>query len=394
MSTDSLKVLALLPARSGSKGLPRKNVRLLGGKPLVAYTIEHALRARLVTRTIVSTDDAEIADIARQYGAEVLMRPPELATDTASTESVLLHVLSVLEQEEGYVPSLVILLQPTSPLRQPDDIDNAIDTLNAASADSLFSCYRSHTFYWRLQDSQPVSVNYDYCHRPRRQDMAPEYIENGSIYITKPEVLKQYGNRLGGCISFYEMGLLDSFQIDTEEDFLLIEQLLHLRYRTLAVKKLKGVKLLGLDFDGVMTDNRVLISQDGVESVVCHRGDGLGIERLKKAGIPVVVVSKESNPVVSARCHKLGIPCFQNVTDKVAALKQAAEAHNVELDKVAYVGNDVNDTACIEAVGVGVAVADAHPEVRAVANIVTRAAGGEGAVREICDLILESTKLQ
>lgn len=387
-----MKILAIIPARGGSKGVPRKNIRLLAGKPLVAYTIEQALQARQVSRTIVSTDDAEIAEVARQYGAEIVMRPPELVTDTASSELVLLHVLSFLEQKEGYVPSLIVFLQPTSPLRQPDDIDQAIDTLNAAGADSLFSCCRSHNFYWRLEDGQPISANYDYRHRPRRQDFTPEYVENGSIYVTKTEILKQYGNRLGGRICFYEMNPLDSLQIDTEEDFLLLEQLLTLRHQRQAIEKLKGVKLLVLDFDGVLTDNRVLVTQNGKESVVCHRGDGLGIERLRQAGIPVVVISKETNAVVSARCHKLGIPCFQNAADKLAVLKQIAEAHNADLDKLAYVGNDVNDIACIEAVGVGVAVADAHPMVTVVADIVTQAAGSRGAVREICDLILESRR--
>ncbi|MFC1983972.1 cytidylyltransferase domain-containing protein [Chloroflexota bacterium] len=383
-----MKICAIIPARGGSKGVPRKNIRLLAGKPLVAHTIEHALRARQVNRTIVSTDDGEIAKVARQYGAEVVMRPPGLATDTASAESVLLHVLSFLQQTEGYLPSLLVLLQPTSPLRQPDDIDNAIDTLNAAGADSLFSCCRSHNFYWRLEDGQLASANYDYRNRPRRQDFTPEYIENGSIYVTKIEILKQYENRLEGHITFYAMNPLDSLQIDTEEDFLLLEQLVRLRHHRSAIKKLKSVKLLVLDFDGVLTDNRVLVSQDGNESVVCHRGDGLGIERLRQAGIPVVVISKEANPVVSARCRKLDIPCFQNATDKLAVLKQVAKAHNAAFDKVVYVGNDINDIACIEAVGVGVAVADAHPMVTAVANIVTQAAGGCGAVREVADLLL------
>lgn len=387
-----MKIVAIIPARGGSKGIPRKNLMPLAGKPLIAHTIEHALRARQVNRTIVSTDDAKIAAVSEQYGAEVVIRPPELATDTASAESVLLHVLSFLEQKEGYLPSLVVLLQPTSPLRQPDDIDHAIDTLSAAGADSLFSGCRSHNFYWRLEDGQPISANYDYRHRPRRQDFTPEYIENGSIYVTKTKVLKQHGNRLGGRITFYEMNPLDSFQIDTEEDFLLLERLLSLRHRHHAVEKLKGVELLMLDFDGVLTDNRVLVTQNGKESVVCHRGDGLGIERLRQAGIPVVVISKETNAVVSARCHKLGIPCFQNAADKLSVLKQAAKAHGTNLDKVAYVGNDVNDIACIEAVGVGVAVADAHPMVIAIADIVTEAAGGGGAVREICDLILESRR--
>lgn len=387
-----MKIVAIIPARGGSKGVARKNIRLLGGKPLVAHTIEHALRARRVNRTVVSTDDAEIAEVAQRYGAEVVMRPAELATDTASSELALLHALSFLKQTEGYTPSLVVFLQATSPLRQPDDIDNAIDILNTVGADSLFSCCRSHNFYWRLENGQLVSANYDYRHRPRRQDCTPEYIENGSIYVTKTEILKRYGNRLGGHITFYEMSSLDSSQFDTEEDFLLLEQLFAWRHRSSAIEKLKGAELLVLDFDGVLTDNRVLVSQDGEESVVCHRGDGLGIERLKQAGIPVVAISKETNPIVSARCHKLGIPCSQNVSDKLTMLKQVAKAHNVDLSKVVYVGNDVNDMACIQAVGVGVAVADAHSEVSVAADIVLKNSGGYGAVREICDLILESMK--
>src|SRR4030042_5620005 len=129
-------IIAIIPARGGSKGIPQKNLKLLAGKPLVAHTIEHALQARHVSRTVVSTDDTKIAQVAQQYKAEVVMRPAELATDTTISELALLHVLSLLEQTEGYAPSLVILLQATSPLREPDDIDNAIDTLHAANADS------------------------------------------------------------------------------------------------------------------------------------------------------------------------------------------------------------------------------------------------------------------
>lgn len=235
MAEDKSEVIAIIPARGGSKGVPGKNIRLLAGKPLIAHTIEHALRARQVTRTVVSTDDAEIAETARHYRAEVVMRPPELATDTATSELALLHALSSLEQKEGYVPSLVVFLQATSPIRQPDDIDNAIVALNAANADSLFSCCQSHGFYWQLIDGQLIPANYDYQHRPRRQDCPPEYIENGSIYVTKTEILKRYENRLGGRIACYEMSPLDSFQIDTEDDFLLLEKLVALRHRTFEV---------------------------------------------------------------------------------------------------------------------------------------------------------------
>ncbi|MBI2288033.1 MAG: acylneuraminate cytidylyltransferase family protein, partial [Chloroflexi bacterium] len=126
-----MKSIAIIPARGGSKRIPRKNLLLLGGKPLLAYSIEHARQARRVDRTMVSTDDDEIAAVARQYGAEVVKRPPELSTDTATSEDALLHVLGYLEGKEHFTPDIVVFLQCTSPLRKPDDIDNAIGVLLA-----------------------------------------------------------------------------------------------------------------------------------------------------------------------------------------------------------------------------------------------------------------------
>lgn len=153
---------------------------------------------------------------------------------------------------------------------------------------------------------------------------------------------------------------------------------------------LAGVRLLVLDFDGVMTDNRVLVDQDGREAVWCHRGDGWGIARLREAGLPVVVLSTEENPVVAARCRKLGIPCVQGVAEKGAALARLAGDHGVGPEAVAYVGNDVNDLACLRWAGVPIVVADAVPEARALARLATTRAGGYGAVREVADWLLDA----
>ena len=153
---------------------------------------------------------------------------------------------------------------------------------------------------------------------------------------------------------------------------------------------LAGVRLLVLDFDGVMTDNRVLVDQDGREAVWCHRGDGWGIARLRDAGLPVVVLSTEENPVVAARCRKLGIPCVQGVAEKGAALARLAGEHGVAREAVAYVGNDVNDLACLQWAGVPIVVADAVPAARALARLTTTCAGGHGAVREVADWLLNA----
>jgi len=148
------------------------------------------------------------------------------------------------------------------------------------------------------------------------------------------------------------------------------------------------VKLLVFDFDGVFTDNRVYVSQDGSESVLCWRSDGLGLSKVKQFGIPVWVISTERNPVVSARCNKLQIDCIPGCEDKLAALKDIARQHGCLLKETAFVGNDINDQSCLEAVGLPIVVADAHPDVVNCALYTTLNPGGRGAVREICDLIV------
>lgn len=151
---------------------------------------------------------------------------------------------------------------------------------------------------------------------------------------------------------------------------------------------LAAVKLVVFDFDGVMSDNRVLVMQDGTEGALCNRSDGLGIGMLKNAGMPMLVLSKEQNPVVGARCRKLGLECHQGIDDKLTRLREILAQRGLAMRDVAYVGNDINDLACMREVGMPIAVADAYPQVLAVAKMVTTRAGGHGAVREVCDAIL------
>lgn len=221
-------ILAIIPARGGSRGVPRKNIRPLAGRPLLAHTIAHALAARSITRLVVSTDDAEIGAIARQNGAEVIWRPAAISGDTATTESALLHVLDTLQAAGGYTPDLVVLLQCTSPLRLPGDIDQAVETLLESGADSLLSVVPFSRFLWRVgEDGRLQSWNYDYRRRPRRQEYASGlYMENGSIYVMRPRVLREEHNRLGGRIACYVMHPLTAVEIDALEDFALAEAIL------------------------------------------------------------------------------------------------------------------------------------------------------------------------
>lgn len=380
------KTIAIIPARGGSKRLPRKNLLSLCGVPLVARTIGHALAARAVSEVYVSTDDAKIAAAARGAGADVIRRPRALAGDRASSESALLHALNERNRRGLPDPELVVFLQCTSPARRAGDIDAAVRTLVRRGADSLFSCCRSRKFLWKGTRRGPEPLNYDFRRRPREQEI-DQFEENGSIYVFRPRVLRRFKNRLGGKMAIYEMDPWSSFQLDTPDDARLLEWIIA-RGDSGGLRWPGRVKLVVFDFDGVMTDNTAALSGNGRESVRVSRGDGLGIGLLRKAGVPMIVLSKETDPVVSSRCAKLKLPCFQGVGEKEAFLKKYLAGARIDPANVVYVGNDVNDIGCLKLVGLPVAVAGAHPAVFSEARLVLSRPGGRGAVREFCDRLL------
>ncbi|MGD1921141.1 MAG: cytidylyltransferase domain-containing protein [Pleurocapsa sp.] len=220
-----MSIITIIPARGGSKGLPGKNIRNLADLPLIAHSIMSAKEAKLVDKVYVSTDDHEIAEIAKDYGAEIIDRPEQLANDTASSESALIHAVEQIEAKDIDL-NLVVFLQCTSPIRTAEDIDNAIKKVTTENADSLLSVSPNHRFLWQEVDDVVQSINYDYRRRLRRQDMQPQYVENGSIYIFKPWVLKELNNRLGGKISLFPMSEAASWEIDSLLDFEIAESLL------------------------------------------------------------------------------------------------------------------------------------------------------------------------
>lgn len=382
--------LAIIPARGGSKGISRKNVRPLCGKPLLGWTIEAARAARRVDRVVVSTDDAEIAEVARRYGAEVVDRPARLAGDAASSEAALLHALEHLCATEGYRPDLVVFLQCTAPLTLPDDIDGTVEALERERADTALAVVPFHYFLWRRDLSgDGVGIDHDKRARPLRQERAPQYLEAGAIYVMRAAGFLEAKHRFFGKTALYEIPAHRRWEIDEPVDLEVAETLLRARQRDTRARLLpEPLGAIVLDFDGVFTDNRVWVFDDGREAVACHRGDGLGLEMLRQAGWPMVVISKETNPVVSARCAKLGLECLPGIVEKLPALLGWLAARRIEPSQTVYLGNDVNDLPCLNAVGCPAVVADAHPEARRAARLVLEAPGGFGAVRELAELIL------
>ncbi len=219
-----MKVAALIPARGGSKGLPRKNVLPFSGKPLIAHSIIQALESKHIDGEVyVSTDDKEIKDISLSFGAKVIDRPKEISGDEATTEDVITHFLSEVECD------VVVLIQCTSPLRPDKVFDDALTTffedLIYFRSDSMISLSETHRFHWK-ESSGLLCADYNYTNRPRRQDIKEKkYIETGSFYIFTRKIYYNTFNRLGGVISYHLMDEKYSYEIDTIEDFVMLEAL-------------------------------------------------------------------------------------------------------------------------------------------------------------------------
>jgi len=214
-----MKIISIIPARGGSKSIPKKNLVDFLGVPLIAKTIQQSITTKLINRTIISTDDNEISLVSKQHGAEIIKRPDNISGDNATTESAMIHTLNVLKENENYIPDIVVLLQATSPLRKGNDIANAIKMFINQKADSLISGSPFEDFlFWKKQNTKWCPVNYNPNNRMRRQDRNPQFVENGSIYMFKPEILYKFNNRIGGKMILFEMEFWQTWEIDTYDE--------------------------------------------------------------------------------------------------------------------------------------------------------------------------------
>ena len=391
-----MKVVAIIPARGDSKGIPNKNIINFCGKPLLAWSILQAMESSYVDEVYVSSDSKQILAVGEQYGAIGIVRPDELSDDAAPSESALSHALDYIENSRNETVDLVVFLQATSPLREPEDIDAAVRILLDNNAYSLLSvAVLDDLCAFKLQGNNIIGITYDPYNRGRRQEREPVYHDNGSIYVFRPDVLRRYQNRLGGKIDILRMPFWKSHEIDTLEDLELcayyFERKLLDYWKTLAkppVLSLNSIDLLVYDFDGIMTDNRAMVFQNGTEGVFVNRSDGLAVDMLRSKGIRQLILSTETNPVVKARAQKLRLKIIDSCNDKKAALETYCSQENIDLKRVLYIGNDLNDLEVMKSVGFPVAPADAHEKIKEISIFVTKAGGGKGVIRELVDLLL------
>jgi YrbI family 3-deoxy-D-manno-octulosonate 8-phosphate phosphatase len=404
------ETLALIPARGGSKGIPRKNIRDFAGYPLVAWSIVAGLQSDLVTRVIVSTDDEEIATVACEFGAETpFLRPAEFAQDNTTDLPVFEHALSWLKENEGYVPDVVVQLRPTSPIRPRGLVNDAIKILltypDADCVRGVVSAGQNPHKMWRLPEGEngPMKNLLDVeglvePYNAPRQSLPPVYWQTGHIDAIRTSSILEKKSLTGDVIYPIVIDSRYTVDIDNLQDWARYEHLVMtggLDYVSPGRQRRpmpETIKLLVLDFDGVVSNNLVWTDQDGREMVAASRSDSIYLQALREAGVETVILSSETNPVVMVRAKKMGVEAVQGLglQAKGPALKRLLDERGIDPAQVVYVGNDVNDLPCFELVGWSVAVADAYPEVLRAADFILSKPGGGGAVRELCELILKN----
>ena len=394
MGPKQAKYVALIPARGGSESIPKKNIRPLLGRPLLYWACKAAEECPRIEAVYVSTDSDEIGAVAEGLGLgklKVIDRDPSTATSAASTESALLDFAQRADFEN------VFLIQATSPLITGPDLERAIDRFESGDCDSVLSIVRQKRFLWTEANEHTVEpANYDPAHRPRRQEQSGFLVENGALYLTSRELLLRDQCRLSGRIGYVEMPADSYIELDEPGDWEIVEGLLLRRERNsrgALNERIRKVRFIATDVDGVLTDSGMYYCKDGDESKKFNTRDGKGFELLRQNGFITGIITGETTQIVERRAKKLKIDELrQGASDKVAAMKEILERRSLSWDEVGYIGDDDGDYELLKRVGVSAAPSDASLRIRRAVDLTLRSAGGDGALREFADWAIEATR--
>lgn len=381
-----MSVIAFIPVRGGSKSIPLKNIKPFCGKPLVLWNIEALERCPEVDEIVVATDSIEIWDtVKRQYYKKVRLyqRSAENACDTASTESVMLEYIKYTCLSPEHV---FMLVQATSPLTQTIHFSEALQMYASSQYDSILSCVRTYRFFWK-EDGE--SLNYDYKHRPRRQDFQGMLMENGAFYINTVKNIIASKNRLCGRIGVYIMPEYAAAEIDEPDDWAILENLMQ---RHVLRKKPNSIKLFVTDIDGTMTDGGMYYSENGDELKKFNTRDGMAIEMLKGKGIKTGIITSENCTLNLRRAQKLKFDFIiqgSKFLGKLEAVRKIVAEMGISMQEVAYIGDDINCYDLLNNVGVAACPNDACKHVREIPGIkIMSRRGGDACVREFVEWII------
>lgn len=385
-----MNVIALIPARCGSKSISFKNIRSFCGKPLIYWNILALENTPEVDEIYVATDCIEIEQVVLSFGfskTKIYQRKPANAQDVSSTESVMLEFITEKAIAED---NLMVLVQATSPLTVNTDFSNGLQKMK--DGDSLLSCVRQKRFYW---NPDGTSKNYDYRNRPRRQDFDGDLMENGAFYINSVRNILRDRNRLSGKILIHEMKHYTAVELDEPDDWIIAEKLMR-KYILKAEKPKQKIKLFLTDVDGVLTDAGMYYSESGDELKKFNTHDGKGLQLLREAGIKTGIITSENTKLVSRRAKKLKVDYLyqgKHGKGKLEVAKEICALENITFSETSYIGDDINCMELLSAVGFAACPADALLAVKEIEGItLLQKKGGAGVVREFTELILESNK--
>ena len=385
---------AFIPVRGGSKSIPLKNIKVIGGRPLVYWTVKAACECDYIDKVYIATDSNKIKETVELFKqgrerelfskAVIIERSVESASDTASTE------FAMLEFAENYEFDNIVLIQATSPMLTSCDLNRGFVAFNEEGTDSVLSVVPQKRFYWENDErgfSHPV--NYDVFHRPRRQEFKGSLVENGAFYITSKKALLNSQNRVSGNIKALEMSEDAFFEIDEPGDWVIIEALMKKNGIAAPEDDIPEIKMFLTDCDGCLTDGGMYYSENGDELKKFNTRDGMGFSLLRQKGIITGIITSESVDLNRRRAEKMKLDILEcGCKDKLTTIKHICEERGVEIRNVCYIGDDINDIETIMAVGFGCAPFDAQPQVKEAANYITKAKGGAGVIREVINKII------
>jgi N-acylneuraminate cytidylyltransferase len=383
--------VAFIPVRGGSKSIPLKNIKPINGRPLVYWVMDSAIQCSSIDKVYISTDSTDIARFVDEYkkntpGSEKLScieRAAYTATDTARTESAMLDFADRYDFEH------LLLIQATSPLLTHRHLEEAIEIYQKGGYDSLLSVVRQKRFLWEDTKEGARPMNYHYLSRPRRQEFDGYFVENGAFYIITKKLLLESKCRIFGKIGIYEMEAETYFEIDELADWYIIENLMSRRNKDKTKIINNKIKLFATDCDGCLTDGGMYYSETGDELKRFNSLDGMGFGMLRNHNIKTAIITGEDTQIVKNRAAKLQVDyLFMGVHDKLNVLKCIAKEMNISMDEIAYFGDDINDVEVLNQVGLSFCVPRGCKEAKEAADVIVSLKGGDGAVREAIEYVL------
>lgn len=381
-------IVAFIPARGGSRGIPLKNIEIIAGRPLIYWVASAASRSRFVSQVCIATESREIRGCVESLSlnkVHVVDRSAQTATDDASSESAMLEFAREREFD------IIVFIQATSPLLDTQHIDAAIARFLNEGFDSLLTVVRTKRFLWKELEDRVLPANYDASRRPRRQDWNGQLVENGALYITSKARLLDSGLRLSGRIGAFEMPAETYIELDEPDDWAYLDHVLRAKHNVQGelADAARRVRMLCTDVDGTLTDGGMYYSEKGEVMKRFNTRDAFGLRLLREQGIAVGLITSEDSDIVRSRARKMNIDeVHLGITDKESFVEQLLSDRSVNWREVAYVGDDMNDMGVIRRAGLSACPHDSPSALRRAAHYVCQKNGGQGAVREVCDMIL------